>query len=1561
MGRPLWRRRAASVFASVLVAAALAVVAGLSAASAATPGRVRVGRTPRHPARSHVVGALPGSRQLGLTVMLKPSDPAALASYAAAVSTPGSPLYHHYLTVAEFRRRFGPSADEVSAVKTSLRAQGLQPGAVSANGLAIPLSAPSGTVARAFSLSFQQVQLPSGRTAFANTQPPQLSAAVAGDVQAVVGLDDLAQAHPVALAPTTRSRARPHVAPRVATGGPQPCSSASGVSGAYTADQLASAYRLSGLYSAGDQGAGQTVALVEFEPYSTSDIAAYQACYGTSASVTLRQVSRGAGSGAGSGESALDIEDVIGLAPGASIQVYEGPKNATTQQVLATYSAIVNDNTVKVISTSWGICEPDLQSGVADSENTLFQEAATQGQSMFAASGDSGSEDCDGDASGGTQLAVDDPGSQPYVTSVGGTSISALGPPPSETVWNDVCSSGVACGGGGGISRVWPMPTWQSAAPSSLNVVSAASSGAPCGATSGYCREVPDVSADADPFTGYVIRYGGSWGAIGGTSASAPLWAALAALSNASSACTGETIGFANPLLYTVAAGYPTDFNDVTSANNDVTGSNGGKYAAGPRYDMASGLGTPNGAALAQALCGAADPVSVTSPGDQSTLIGTPVNRSIVASDARGQGLSYAATGLPPGLSLDQSTGAISGTPTSVGSFTVTVTATDTGGARASTTFAWVIPARSTTSAVTCSPNSLVSGNTSVCTGTVSDTASGGTASTPSGTLSFTAEPASSGTFPGGAACTLADTGTTGVASCQVSFTPSAPGSPTVTASYAGDSLHAGSTSSGFALTVPAAPQASITSPASGGAYDLGQSVTTAFACTEATGGPGIATCTDSNGDSPPSGALDTSTYGQHTYTVTATSQDGLTGSASIDYWVAQPPSATIITPATGGQYEVGQVVATSFSCTDGQGGAGISSCTDSNGGSGTSGTLDTTTAGTHTYTVTATSADGLSTTTTPISYTVIAPPTASISSPAGGGVYSPGVQVATTFSCTEGNGGSGVATCTDSNDGSSPHGFLDTSAYGRHTYTVTARSDDTYTGTASIDYWVDGPPSATIASPASGGTYGLGTTVPTSFSCADGPAHSGISSCSDSHGAAGPSGALDTSSLGQHTYAVTARTNDRLSATTQITYTVAPLPHATISSPAAGGTYALNQTVPTNFSCADGAGGPGIAACTDSHRGTLDTSTYGPHTYTVTVKSSDGASSTTSIAYTVAAPPVATISSPGSGRTYTLGQSVSARFSCSEGLDGPGVSSCTDSRGAHGGANALDTSGLGAHTYTVTAVSRDGQSGTASITYTVVPQAVPHNSKPPVLTGTAKAGRALACSPGTWTNGPASFAYEWIRNGTTIVGAAAHTYKVRSMDEGTTLRCAVTAANAGGRGGPATSRSVRVAVPVIRGCPAATGRVSGQTFGLAKLGMTRQRARQAYRRSSDRRAADQDVFCLAPAGVHVGYPSSELLSVLAPKTRSVLAGHVIWMFTANPYYAVDGIRPGAVLAAVQQALPHGALASSGAVRWYLAQAGSVNVLFELRGGVVQEVGIADLRVASSGRARAALMRELSG
>ena len=360
-------------------------------------------------------------------------------------------------------------------------------------------------LAKAFSTGFARYRLRSGRVAFANTKAPSLPAQAAIDVEGVVGLDNLTVEQSGAVhvkAPKASGRV-PHAASaQIDTGGPQACAAAGtgGSAGAYTADQVAAAYGFSTLYGQGDLGQGQTVALIEGEPDLPSDIAAFQSCYGTHTTVTYVAVDGGAGSGAGSGEAALDIEQIIGLAPAAHVVVYQS--NAAVLSLYDEFLKAISTDSAKVISTSWGICEaladsyPDPTGGysttfasVFQAENTLFQEAAVQGQSIVAASGDNGSEGCNPEQSFdnafSAELAVQDPSAQPYVTGVGGTTLADPGAPSSETVWNSVGASG------GGISDIWPMPNYQSGAPPSLGVVNADSSAGPCAAAGGVLPPGP--------------------------------------------------------------------------------------------------------------------------------------------------------------------------------------------------------------------------------------------------------------------------------------------------------------------------------------------------------------------------------------------------------------------------------------------------------------------------------------------------------------------------------------------------------------------------------------------------------------------------------------------------------------------------------------------------------------------------------------------------------------------------------------------------------------------------------------------------------------------------------------------------------------------------------------------------------------------------------------------------------------------------------------------------------------------------------------------------------------
>jgi subtilase family serine protease len=707
------------------------IVLGASSASA-SPHRLLVERSAALPRGARALGAMSTSAPVKLTVSLRPRSAGALQSFATAVATPGSPLYRHFLTVGEFAARFGAPSAQIAAVSAQLRSQGLTVGKPSADHLMLQVSGNVAQVQSAFATRLSKVKLSDGQTTYFNSDAVALPASIAGDVQGVIGLDGADIPRPQYVKPAARRalRARPALRMRpadtagaqAATGGPQPCSAvtneqasvyeeSNGADAPRNAANLADAYNFSPYFQAGDFGQGQTVALFEEgAPYPTSDVGEFQGCYGTTAgTVTLVPVDGGPGpynanvpsDVDGDGEATLDIEVVNQMAPQASILVYSAPSTASAG--IDTLTAIVSQDRAKIVSISYGACEKNTPQATSTAQNTLLQEAAAQGQTVVASSGDAGDDMCsqqNNDQSTGS-LSVIDPGNQPFVTSVGGTELDSFTTAsPNEGVWN----SGPASGSGGGVSQDFAMPSYQSSAATFLGLINP-DSGQGNGCGGGNCREVPDVAADAAAESGYVVYSNGNWTVTGGTSGSAPFWAALFAEADASGTCRGLSLGFANPALYQIAgSAYLSNFFDVSKAgvvtgkaNNDVYGDKNGIYPVTADYDMTTGLGSPNAAVLGNSLCSARAPVytvSVTSPGNQLTDVGTPVSLSVHGADSGGQGLTYSASGLPAGLAINATTGVISGTPTTAQATTVTVHAADQYTNAGSTSFAWSIASR---------------------------------------------------------------------------------------------------------------------------------------------------------------------------------------------------------------------------------------------------------------------------------------------------------------------------------------------------------------------------------------------------------------------------------------------------------------------------------------------------------------------------------------------------------------------------------------------------------------------------------------------------------------------------------------------------------------------------------------------------------------------------------------------------------------------------------------------------------------------------------------------------
>jgi subtilase family serine protease len=599
------------------------------------------------------LGSVDGSMKLErMKLVFQPTaaQQASLETLLAQQQDPNSPNYHKWLTPEQYANRFGMSVADFNKAAQWLRSQGFTISEMSRGRTYIAFDGTAAQVEASLHTQIHQYSK-GGELHFANASEPALPSALASVVRGVASLNNF----------------QPRPKSRIIKPNPRVTSSVTGNHFMQPGD-FAVIYDLTGLYNSGIDGTGQKIAVMGQTDLVTdtngnfTDIATFRTNSGLSApNITTVLVSSDPGIvSADIDEASLDVEWAGGVAKNASI-IYVIGNPSTGNGTFDALPYAVSHNLAPVISISYGLCEPQLDSATQNLLVSAGQQANAQGQTIIAPAGDGGAADCDSGASATHGLAVDFPASMPYATSAGGTEftgdtanstnpctattywsggactvqdtgVTALSYIP-ETVWNDTAIDGVISAGGGGVSTLFTKPSWQTG----------------IGVPNDGQRDVPDfaVSASAD-HDGYLICSQGScvcgfrnsctisttttqgtFDSTGGTSASVPVFAAIVALINQK---TGVSQGNVNPTLYALATSTPTAFHDITTGNNIVpctigtTGcpaSTGGQigYSAGPGYDLASGLGSIDGGAMVAAWSGTAIPTFTLTPASSSLSV----------------------------------------------------------------------------------------------------------------------------------------------------------------------------------------------------------------------------------------------------------------------------------------------------------------------------------------------------------------------------------------------------------------------------------------------------------------------------------------------------------------------------------------------------------------------------------------------------------------------------------------------------------------------------------------------------------------------------------------------------------------------------------------------------------------------------------------------------------------------------------------------------------------------------------------------------------------------------
>ena len=593
------------------------------------------------------LGASNPGQTVNVTLVLGLHNQDALEKFIYSTVTRGSPSFHRFLTTAQFADRYGASAGEIAGVQAFLKQQGLTQVELLPNHLAIKVNGTIGQFNAAFHTSIHDYRASDGSTFHQPNATPTVPAALAGTLVVASGLSSEARYHshrvsailPPQPGPSANALAKGAAPATTCTGNP----TATCTVGEFTVGDVANRYNINPLYKLGVNGKGSTVGIATLADFIPADAYAYWSAIGLSVKpnrITQVHVDGGGplSGPAGSGETSLDVEQSGGVAPWADIIVYDAPN--TDAGFFDVFNRAVSDNKVDSLSVSWGSPEifyfPQLNGGVDFTDelrafHQVFLEAAAQGISMFATSGDSGAYDTVRSLGGlptdpvPPPLTADAPGSDPFITTAGGTTVPfsysfSGGPTASltrESVWGwdyiasyfqtnfgvDVTDAVFSVGGGGGVSVFWQLPRYQLFTggirrseknqtllfpPFGINYTLPANYRG---------RNEPDVSLNADPETGYSLVSSldgpGLLTFFGGTSFVAPQLNGISALLRQSS---HGRVGFWNPQVYALQNifGYGpfSAFNDIRSGDNWF-------YVGKPGYEPGAGIGTLNVSNLA--------------------------------------------------------------------------------------------------------------------------------------------------------------------------------------------------------------------------------------------------------------------------------------------------------------------------------------------------------------------------------------------------------------------------------------------------------------------------------------------------------------------------------------------------------------------------------------------------------------------------------------------------------------------------------------------------------------------------------------------------------------------------------------------------------------------------------------------------------------------------------------------------------------------------------------------------------------------------------------------------